>query len=113
MTFSIFYDDDDFDIYTDSEPDHDLEMIEPGVKPEGDMIRDAAFSPDGSLFAVIYQHSGNIYFYDSHTFEVLNIQHVGDGPIDISMTTDKAYVCCLYSRELYILSLTDFAVIDL
>jgi DNA-binding beta-propeller fold protein YncE len=108
----IFYDEDDFNRYTDSEPDYDLELIEPGVKPEGDMIRDAAFSPDGSLFAVIYQHSGNIYFYDSHTFEVLNIQDVGDGPIDISLTTDKAYVCCLYSRELYILSLTDFAIID-
>ncbi len=92
--------------------DEILEFIEPGSLPEADLIRDAAYTPDGSRIAVIYQHSGNIVFYDSQTYEVLHMTDIGAGPIDLDMGMDHAYVACLYSKEIYVIDLNDYSVSD-
>ncbi len=87
-----------------------LQYIEPGLLPEADLIRDAAYTPDGDRIAVIYQHSGNIAFYDSQTYEVLNVTDLGIGPIDLVLGTDHAYVACRYSKEIYMINLNDYSI---
>ncbi|MBK7029276.1 MAG: T9SS type A sorting domain-containing protein [Bacteroidales bacterium] len=86
-----------------------LQVFEPGESPEGDMVHDIEFSPDGRLFAVLYKHSNNIYFYDS-AYQLLEIVEVGDGPIDMVLSHTKAYVCCEKSNEIYVINLRSFSI---
>lgn len=85
-----------------------LQRFEPGQSPEGDMVHDIDFTPDGRMFGVLYQHSSNIYFYDS-AFQLLEIVEVGDGPIDLELSNNKAYVCCTKSSEIYVINLSSFS----
>ena len=87
-----------------------LDMFEPGESPEGDLIRTFAFSPDGSILAALYQHSDNVYFYNTTNYELLGIVDVGREPMDITVTTDFAYVCCYTSNEVNIIQLSDFSI---
>ena len=47
-----------------------LDIFEPGLLPEGDLIRTFAYSPDGSILATLYQHSDNVYFYNTTNYEI-------------------------------------------
>ena len=87
-----------------------LEIFEPGLLPEGDLIRAFEYSPDGSILATLYQHSDNVYFYNTTNYEVLAIVDVGREPMDIKMTTHSAYVCCHTSNEVNIIDLSDFSI---
>lgn len=109
----IFNEGSDGNLASGQTRDEVLEYMEPGVLPEADLIRDAAYTHDGSRIAVICQHSGNIFFYDSQTYEVLHITDVGTGPIDLCLTMDRAYVACLYSKEIYVIDLDDYTVSDI
>lgn len=87
-----------------------LETFEPGIIPEGDLIRTFAFSPDGSIFAALYQHSDNVYFFNSATYELLGIVNVGREPMDIVVTEDYAYVCCHTTNQVNVIQLSDYTV---
>ncbi len=87
-----------------------LEIFEPGLLPEGDLIRALAYSPDGSILATLYQHSDNVYFYNTTNYEVLAIVDVGREPMDIKLTTHSAYICCHTSNEVNIIDLSDFLI---
>lgn len=89
-----------------------LENLEPGLLPEADLVRDAAYTPDGGRIAVIYQQSGNIIFYDAETYDVLHIVEVGPGPTDLDLTMDRAFVACNQAREIYVIDLDDYSVSD-
>lgn len=112
-SIDILLDGSDGTLMTGETTDDILEFIEPGMLPEGDLIRDAAYTPDGSRIAVIYQHSDNIFFYDSQTYEVLHITDIGTGPIDLDLSMDHAYVACLYSKEIYVIDLDDYTISDI
>jgi hypothetical protein len=86
-----------------------VQQFEPGFVPEGDMVHDIDFTPDGRLFGVLYKHSSNVYFYDS-SYQLLAITPVGDGAVDLEMSNNKAYVCCTKSNKLYIVNLDHFVV---
>ena len=90
-----------------------MDFLEPGLLPEADLIRDAAYTHDGGRIAVIYQHSGNIIFYDSQNYDVLNITDIGTGPVDLALSTEHAYIACLYSKEIYVIDLDDYSVSDI
>lgn len=87
-----------------------LEIFEPSPLPEGDLIRVLTYTPDGSMLAALYQHSDNIYFYNTTTYALLAIVDVGREPMDITMSNQSAYVCCHTSNELYIINLSDFSI---
>ncbi|MCD4747500.1 MAG: T9SS type A sorting domain-containing protein [Bacteroidales bacterium] len=87
-----------------------LEIFEPGLLPEGDLIRAFSYSPDGSILATLYQHSDNVYFYNTTNYEVLAIVDLGREPMDIKMTTHSAYICCHTSNEVNIIDLSDFSI---
>lgn len=87
-----------------------LEIFEPGLLPEGDLIGALAYSTDGGILAALYLHTDNIYFYNTTSFALLAIVDVGREPMDITLSNQSAYVCCHTSNELYIISLTDFSI---
>ncbi|MCF6170072.1 MAG: T9SS type A sorting domain-containing protein [Bacteroidales bacterium] len=100
-----------YDQVFQSNPTEDaLEIFEPGPLPEGDLIRVLAYSPDGNILAAMYQHSDNIYFYNTTTYALLSIVDMGREPMDITVTDQSAYVCCHTSNELYIINLSDFSI---
>lgn len=86
--------------------------LQPGQLPEGDMIQDISFSPDGSYFATVCRHSNNIYFYDSESYELLNIFPTGEAPVDIEITDSLIYVCCMNSKDLYIIDPDTYTLAD-
>jgi 6-phosphogluconolactonase (cycloisomerase 2 family) len=86
------------------------EWYEPGIPVEGDLPCDMAYSRDGSMFAVIYQHSDNVIFYDANSYAILATVRVGRQPLDIKMGVDHAYVCCHLGQEVVVISLNDFSV---
>jgi len=87
-----------------------LTGFEPGVLPEGDLISDAAFTPDGEKIVVIGKHSNNVFFYDASDYRLIEITEVGEGPIDLTLSDRTAYVACLYSKEVYAIDLLDYSV---
>ena len=94
-----------------SNPTEDaLEIFEPGPLPEGDLIRALAYTPDGSILAALYQHSDNVYFYNTTNYTLLAVLDVGREPMDFTLSNQAAYVCCHTSNELYIISLSDFSI---
>ncbi len=86
------------------------EIFEPGLIPEGDLLRDLVFSPDGTILAALYQHSDNVFFYNTSNFDILAIVNMGLEPMDIKLTDQYAYTCCHKSNEVYIIDLSDYSV---
>ncbi len=92
--------------------DEILQLIEPGLPLEGDLPSVIEYAKDGSYYAVAYQNSDNVVFYDAVTNAVLASVQVGRQPLDIKMGTDFAYVCCHKGQAFYIISLIDFSLSD-
>jgi DNA-binding beta-propeller fold protein YncE len=90
---------------------HDIiEWIEPGIQVEGDLPCDMEYSKDGSMFAVIYEHSDNVIFYNATSKEILAAVQVPRQPMDLKMGENHAYVCCHAGQGLVEISLEDFSV---
>lgn len=89
-----------------------INWLQPGQLPEGDMIQDISFSPDGSYFATVCRHSNNVYFYDSESYELLNVFPTGEAPVDIEITDSLIYVCCMNSKDLYIIDPDTYTLAD-
>jgi DNA-binding beta-propeller fold protein YncE len=87
-----------------------LSLIEPGVPLEGDLPTAIEYAKDGSFYAVAYQQSDNVIFYNAVTNDVLASVQVGRQPLDIKIGNDFAYVCCYKGQSLYIISLIDFSL---
>lgn len=87
-----------------------LDSIEPGVLPEGDLPYKIKYTSDGQRLIVMYHHSNNIFIYDTETNETLGIINVGLGPEDMVVTEQYIYVCCYYSNEIYIIDLDDYSI---
>lgn len=87
-----------------------LEWYEPGVPIEGDLPCDMAYSKDGSMFAVIYQNSDNVIFYNAITYEILATVSVARQPLDIKFGENHAYICCHLAQGIVVISLDDFSV---
>jgi DNA-binding beta-propeller fold protein YncE len=86
--------------------------LKPGLPLEGDLPAVIEYAQDGSFYAVAYQQSDNVVFYDAVTNAVLASVQVGRQPVDIKIGTDFAYVCCHKGQALYIISLIDFSLSD-
>lgn len=87
-----------------------IDIFEPGLIPEGDLLRALEYSPDGSVFAALYQHSDNVFFYDASDLALLGIVDIGREPMDIKISSQSAYICCHTSNEVYIIDMTDFSI---
>jgi len=87
-----------------------LDSLEPGVLPEGDLPYKIKYTSDGQRLIVMYHHSNNVYVYDTETNETLGIVNVGLGPEDMVVTEQYIYVCCYYSNEIYIINLDDYSI---
>ena len=87
-----------------------MEYIEPGIPVEGDLPSNGAYSKDGSIFAVTYQKSDNVIFYDAATYEMLATVQVVSQPINIKMGEEHAYVCCHAGQGIVVISLDDFSI---
>ncbi|NOX84657.1 MAG: T9SS type A sorting domain-containing protein [Chlorobi bacterium] len=90
--------------------DDEMEYIEPGVLPEGDLISTLKYTPDSSLLAVVCFNSGNVYFYDAGTFEIVAIVNVCVGARDIAFGGGKAFVVCKTDQEVNVVNLEDFSL---
>ena len=54
--------------------------------PEGDMPRDAAYTPDGTQLVVVNRDTDNVVFFDTTTLEAKHTVDVGDFPTDVAVT---------------------------
>ncbi len=90
--------------------DQVLEFYEPGQPVEADFPIDIKFSEDGNMFAVLYEHSDNVIFYSTATYEILADVEVVRKPISLTMTEEYAYVCCHQAKALVVISLEDFSI---
>ncbi len=90
--------------------DDEMEYVEPGVLPEGDLISTLEYTPDSSLLTVVYFNSGNVYFYDAGTFEITAIVNVCTGARDIAFGGGKAFVVCKTDQEVNVINLEDFSL---
>lgn len=87
-----------------------LAWIEPGILPEGDMVQDIEFSPEGDVYAVVYRMSHNVFVYDALTDEILHILPAGTGPVDVDFTANHMYVCASISNDLYDYNRSDYSL---
>lgn len=87
-----------------------LDSIEPGILPEGDLPYKIKYTADGQRLIVAYHHSNNVYIYDTETNETLGIVNVGLGPEDMAVTDQHIYVCCYYSNDIYVINLDDYSI---
>ena len=87
-----------------------LDSIETGVLPEGDLPYKIKYTSDGQRLIVMYHHSNNVYIYNTETLETLGIVNVGLGPEDMVVTEQYIYVCCYYSHEIYVINLGDYSI---
>ncbi|MEA3477148.1 MAG: hypothetical protein U9R60_03145, partial [Bacteroidota bacterium] len=88
-----------------------LDSIEPGISPEGDLPYKIKYTADGERLITICHHSNNVYVYDVDTRETLAIINVGLGPEDMVVTEHHLYVCCYYSDQIYVINLNDYSVV--
>ncbi len=87
-----------------------LDSIEPGVLPEGDLPYKIKYTSDGQRLIIMYHHSNNVYIYDADTKETLGIVNVGLGPEDMVVTDQHIYICCYYSDDIYVINLNDYSI---
>ena len=92
------------------EQNDEMEYVEPGVLPEGDLISTMEYTPDSSLLDVVCFNSGNVYFYDAETFEITAIVNVCTGARDIAFGGGKAFVVCKTDQEVNVINLEDFSL---
>ena len=88
----------------------EIDFYEPGLLPEGDLIHGLAYSTDGNTLAAMYQHSDDVFFYNTSTYQIKSIVDVGREPMDIAMTNQHAYVCCHSANELVVIDLDDYSI---
>ena len=89
-----------------------MSVYEPGIMPEGDLPRKMSYTPDGSMLAVMNEHSDNVCYYDADTWELLADVSVGNKPMDMAITEDYTYVCCYKSNNVYVVDHDDFSIDD-
>ena len=87
-----------------------LDSIDPGILPEGDLPYKIKYTADGERLITICHHSNNVYVYDADTKEILAIINVGLGPEDMVVTEHHLYVCCYYSDQVYVINLDDYSI---
>jgi hypothetical protein len=90
--------------------DQVLEFYEPGQPIEADFPIDIKFTKDGNIFAVVYEHSDNVIFYSTATYEILADVEVVRKPISLTMADEHAYVCCHQGQGIVVISLEDFSI---
>lgn len=59
--------------------------------PEGDMIRDVVFTPDGSRYLIAHRDSENVLIYQAATGNLLAEIPVEGKPVDLDVTPNGAY----------------------
>ncbi|WP_372898831.1 beta-propeller fold lactonase family protein, partial [Stieleria sp.] len=59
--------------------------------PEGDMIRDVVFTPDGSRYLIAHRDSENVLIYEAATGNLLAEIPVEGKPVDLDVTPNGAY----------------------
>lgn len=59
--------------------------------PEGDMIRDVVYTPDGTRYLIAHRDTENLLVYDSATGNLLAEIPVEGKPVDLDVTPDGAY----------------------
>jgi len=87
-----------------------ISWLEPGLPVEGDLPSDGAFTKDGSMFAIIYQNSDNIIFYDAETYEIVATVQLVRQPVDLCMGDDHVYIACHDGKGVCVVSLEDFSI---
>ncbi|MEA3480261.1 MAG: T9SS type A sorting domain-containing protein [Bacteroidota bacterium] len=87
-----------------------LDSIDPGILPEGDLPYKIKYTADGERLITICHHSNNVYVYDVDTKETLAIINVGLGPEDMVVREHQLYVCCYYSDQVYVINLDDYSI---
>ena len=85
-------------------------MLEPGAPVEGDLQSGVAYTRDGSMFAVIYQNSDNISFYDAETYEMIETVQLIRQPVGLCMGEEHVYVACHAGKGVVVVSLEDFSI---
>lgn len=109
----------DFDLSYFVEGDHkkkgletreSFTLLEPGAPVEGDLHSDIAYTRDGSMFAVIYQNSDNMTFYDAETYEMIETVQLIRQPVNLWMGGEHAYVACHEGHAVVVVSLEDFSI---
>ncbi|MBP7678848.1 MAG: T9SS type A sorting domain-containing protein [Bacteroidales bacterium] len=89
-----------------------IQWLEPGAPVEGDLHSDIAYTRDGTMFAVIYQNSDNMTFYDAETCEPVATVQLVRQPVDLYMGEQNAYVACHEGRSVVAVSLEDFSIVN-
>ncbi|MEO1615850.1 MAG: S8 family serine peptidase [Planctomycetota bacterium] len=59
--------------------------------PEGDMVRDLAYTPDGNRYLIAHRESENVLVYDSGDGTVIAEIPVSGKPVDIEITSNGLY----------------------
>jgi DNA-binding beta-propeller fold protein YncE len=90
--------------------EYTIQEYEPGHLPEGDLVSGIELSSDGSLIFVAHRHSGNIFVYDSETYETMAIINTARGIIDMKVTDSSLFVCCRDTKQLFIIDRTDYSI---
>ena len=81
--------------------------------PEGDMPRELAFTPDGSLVLVANRDTDNVTFIDVATRTHVAAVLVGDWPVDIAVTPSGQYAVVpnLFDHTVSIIDIGSVAVV--
>jgi YVTN family beta-propeller protein len=59
--------------------------------PEGDMPRNVAFTPDGTVAVIVNRDTDNLTFFDVATQTITHTVAVEDFPVDVAVTPDGQY----------------------
>lgn len=96
--------------YSNHDNRGDINFVEPGVMPEGDLPYRMQYTNDGTKLIAMYYHTNNLIVYNAETYESLANIYVGEGPIDMEITDEHIYVCCYFSDEIYIINTDDYSI---
>ena len=77
-------------------------------EPDGDMPREAVFTPDGQSVLVVHRDTNNLVIYDADTRSVTATIPVGNSPVDVAVTPNGQYALVpnLLSNTVSIVDLT-------
>jgi len=90
--------------------DYTIQQYEPGNLLEGDLVSGIDQSSDGSMLFVSHRHTGNVFVYDSETYDTLAIIKAAQGIVDTKITDSSLYLLCRDSRQMVIINLTDYSI---
>ncbi|MCU0979313.1 MAG: S8 family serine peptidase, partial [Pirellulaceae bacterium] len=78
------------------------------AEPDGDMPREAVFTPDGQSVLVVHRDTDNLVIYDADTRSVTATIPVGRSPVDVAVTPNGQYALVpnLVSNTVSIVDLT-------